>query len=890
MPDQDKTCVLIDANSLLYRAFFAIPHLSTSDGQPTNALFGFAGMLLKIIEQHKPSFCIAAFDAPVKTFRHEEYAEYKGTRKPTPDELKAQGAPARELAASLGILVLEEPGFEADDVVGACAVRAAAEGYQVIIFTGDMDELQLVNDQVSVASTSKGVSELVLYTPEKVHERYGLSPAQLVDYKALKGDTSDNIPGVPGIGDKTASKLISEFGSIDSLLENLDTLPEGRIKKSIAENREQLLMSRRLATIVTDIPLDLDFDALKNRKRAPGEAESLFRRLQFENLTRRMVAILPAETDTPQAAGDTRSFPEVKLVTTASDWANLLASIEQAPAFALSLQLEGQEVTGAGFSLGQDAWSVAAGADAGGQQSLLVEDGDFRISCYELANLFLKHQRKLVCHDHKRASLALGLGQKAGMPAHDTMLEAFLLQPGRGAYPENWLASRYLDMEMPAQATPGQAAAYRAWIAANSAPILLSGIQREELQSVYRDIELPLSPVLASMQDYGVRLDVDYLADFSQRLTRDIADLEMRIYAIAGEEFTIGSPKQLGEILFNRLGLPSGKKTKTGYSTSAEVLEWLAPDYEIASLVLEWREESKLKSTYADALPKLVNSSTGRLHTTFNQTGAATGRLSSSDPNLQNIPIKTELGRMIRAAFVSGEGKTLLSADYSQIELRLLAHLSEDEELVRCFREEEDIHTRTASALFGIPVAEVSSEQRRRGKTINFSVIYGKTDFGLSKELGIGVAEAREYIDTYFRQYPGVKVLTEKILEQARQSGYVSTIFGRKRWVPDLSARDHNIRSNAERAAFNAPLQGSAADIIKLAMISLDRKLDGFPARMLLQVHDELVFEADEGAESDLAELVRQEMEGVCDLRVPLVADVKYGKNWRDMQPLARVG
>lgn len=889
MPRQDKTCILIDANSLLYRAFFAIPHLSTSDGQPTNALFGFAGMLLKIIEQYTPAFCIAAFDAPVKTFRHEEFADYKGTRKPTPDELKAQAGPARELAESLGILVLEEPGFEADDVVGACAVRAAAEGYRVIIFTGDMDELQLVNDQVSVASTSKGVSELVLYTPEKVYERYGLSPSQFVDYKALKGDASDNIPGVPGVGDKTASKLISEFGSIDNLLENLDALPEGRIKKAIADNRDQLLMSRRLATIVTDIPLDLDFDALKNRNRAPGEAESLFRRLQFENLAKRLNAVLPAGQQILDDGQGGRKFPEVKDVSSASDWSTLLASIEKDPAFALSLQMDGPEVTGAGFSSGQDAWAVRIGSTDDNQQSLLLDDGKFELPLRQLADLALKYENKLICHDHKRAVLALGLAEKADKPARDTMLEAFLLQPGRGTYPEDWLASRYLDMDMP-QTGSTQEAALRAWVAANSAPLLLAGLQRESLETVYRDIELPLSPVLARMQHIGVKLDVDYLAEFSERLARDLADLEMRIYAIAGEEFTIGSPKQLGEVLFNRLGLPSGKKTKTGYSTSAEVLEWLAADYEIAALVLEWREGSKLKSTYADALPRLVNPHTGRLHTTFNQTGAATGRLSSSDPNLQNIPIKTELGRMIRAAFVSEEGKTLVSADYSQIELRLLAHLSEDDELVRCFREEEDIHTRTASALFGVPVGEVTPEQRRRGKTINFSVIYGKTDFGLSKELGIGVAEAREYIDTYFRQYPGVRALTEKILEQARQAGYVSTIFGRKRWLPELSARDHNVRSNAERAAFNAPLQGSAADIIKLAMISLGRSLAGHPARMLLQVHDELVFEVDEGAEQELAALVRREMEGVCRLHVPLVADVKCGKNWRDMQPLARVG
>jgi DNA polymerase-1 len=874
-----KKCILVDGNSLLYRAFFAIRYLSTRDGLPTNALYGFAGMLLKLLAEEEPDCVIVAFDAPEKTFRHEEYSDYKATRAPTPDELKQQAPLARELARALGFQVLEIPGYEADDIVGTCARLAERQGYDVLVVTGDLDELQLVSDRVKVAVTGRGVSDISVYDPQAVQERFGLSPEQFVDYKALKGDTTDNIPGVPGVGDKTASKLVAQFGGLDGLLARLDEVQPERLREAIRDSREQLEASRRLCRIVTDVPLEVDFASASPASRPPGEAEDLFRRLEFESLMSR----LPQAGEALQLPVEPRrELPDVRWVGSEDELHQVIERVRRSPgaAFVLEDPAGGERI----ISFGLDGDAVAVRLNGpGGQGGLGLDPGDgFRASPDCLRPLLEDPDACPVTFDLKRVcSLMAGCGVHVRAKADDLMLAGFLLQPGRGSYSLDWLAGRYLGG--PDSIPPGAAG----YVARELAGELLGRLKTEDLEGVYRDIELPLAPVLAAMERRGVMVDRARLEDLSDRMAAELAALESAIYEIAGQRFNIGSTKQLAEVLFEKLGLPSGRRTKTGYSTDAETLEALAVDYEIARLVLQWRELSKLKGTYADALPRLVRPDTGRIHTSYNQTGAATGRLSSSDPNLQNIPIRTDIGREIRAAFVAPPGRALVSADYSQIELRLLAHLSGDEELTRCFVEGEDIHTRTACALFGVSEQDVDAEMRRRGKTINFSVLYGKTDFGLARELGVSQAEAREYIEAYFRRYPRVKELSERILAEARETGWVRTMFGRKRWIPELNARDRNVRMNAERAAFNAPLQGSAADIIKLAMIRLEQQLRGTRTQMILQVHDELVFEAPEEELEAAASLARREMEGVCRLSVPLVVDVKAGSNWRDMSPCA---
>jgi DNA polymerase-1 len=873
-----KKCILVDGNSLLYRAFFAIRYLSTRDGLPTNALYGFAAMLLRLLAEEQPDCVIVAFDAPEKTFRHEEYADYKATRAPTPDELKQQAPLARDLARALGCQVLEAPGYEADDIVGTCARLAERQGYDVLVVTGDLDELQLVSDRVKVAVTGRGVSDITVYDRQAVQERFGLSPEQFVDYKALKGDPTDNIPGVPGVGDKTASRLVARFGGLDVLLEKLDEVEPEKLREALRASREQLKASRGLCRIVTDVPVQVDFEAADPSRRPPGEAEELFRRLEFESLIGR----LPPSGD---GAGSPREqerggLPEVRWIAGEEELREAIESVRRSPGAAFVLEEAG--AAGASLSFGLEGQALAVRLNGpGGQGGLGIGPGDgFRTSPDCLRPIVEDPAAAPATFDLKRVCTVMaGCGVEVRAKADDVMLAGFLLQPGRGSYSLEWLAGRYLGW--PDTIAGGMSG----FVARELARELGERLKAEELESVYRDIELPLAPVLAAMERRGVLVDRERLEELSERMAAELAALENAVYEIAGLRFNIGSTKQLAEILFEKLGLPSGRRTKTGYSTDAETLEALAVDHEIARLVLQWRELSKLKGTYSDALPRLVRPDTGRIHTSYNQTGAATGRLSSSDPNLQNIPIRTDIGREIRAAFVAPPGRALVSADYSQIELRLLAHLSGDEELTRCFVEGEDIHTRTACALFGVSERDVDPEMRRRGKTINFSVLYGKTDFGLARELGVSQAEARQYIDAYFRRYPRVRELNERILAEARETGRVRTMFGRKRWIPELGARDRNVRMNAERAAFNAPLQGSAADIIKLAMIRLEALLGGSSSQMILQVHDELVFEVPEGEVEAVASLARREMEGVCRLSVPLVVDVKAGPNWRDMSP-----
>ncbi|MEI6915511.1 MAG: DNA polymerase I, partial [Armatimonadota bacterium] len=680
---------------------------------------------------------------------------------------------------------------------------------------------------------------------------------------------------------------ILEFGSVEGLLARLDCLPAGRIKDAIVANQDQLKMSKQLATIITDMPLGIEFSSIPCCQRTPGEAEQLFRTLEFETLLKRLPAADTSNVALP-ASVNSISLPEPQIIGSQTELAQLLDTLKRQPNVSFWLDIDAHGSTERVAFGGEAFASVVSveGARVEAQQSLGCDlGGTFSVPVSVFKDIFESEAIPKSTHNVKRAQLALSrCGIELVGCVDDTMLAAFLLQPGRRSYEIDWIALQQFGFEMGEGASAEEKSALNGALVHCLTRHLSQRIGEQELDKVYREIEIPLAPVLGRMQQAGVVVDPDLLDTISRAMTQEIASLEGQIFELAGSEFSIGSPKQLGVILFEKLQLPSLKRTKTGYSTDAETLEGLVGTHEIAAKISQWRELTKLKSTYADTLPNLIDRKTRRVHSSLNQTGAATGRLSSSDPSLQNIPIKTELGRQIRAAFVAAPGCELLSADYSQIELRLLAHFSDDDELIRCFRENEDIHVHTAVGIFQVAAEDVTDEMRRRAKTINFSVIYGKSSFGLAKEFGVSVGEAQAYIEAYFSQYPRVKEFNQEVLDRARLDGYVTTLFGRKRWFPELQTRDHNVRANAERAAFNAPLQGTAADIVKLAMISLDNLLRELPGNMVLQVHDELVFDVDRGCADQIAPIVKREMESVCELKVPLIVDVKCGENWRDME------
>ncbi|MBP6963298.1 MAG: DNA polymerase I [Armatimonadetes bacterium] len=894
MPRTRRRVVVVDGNSLLYRAFFAMPGFSTLDNQPTNAVYGFTMMLLKLVQDESPDVLLVAFDAPAKTFRHEAFDQYKAHRKPTPDDLRSQAPLAREMVDAFNAPILEVPGFEADDLVGTVARTAEAEGYDVLIVTGDLDTLQLVDDHVSVLTTVKGVSETVTYDSKAVCERYGLRPDQLVDFKALKGDASDNIPGVPGIGDKSATKLIQEYGSLDNVLAHIDEIADSRARNALKAAPEMAEQSRHLARIVTDVPLDLDLEACGYRGPDFDSLRDLFKRLEFKSLLRR----LPDDslTDSQQSLFSPAERPTQYVdVRDPRALGDLLDRIREAGALVLRINTSSAHPV--------SAEPLGAGISVEGSGSYYVEFGSSGLSLDDLRPVLESTKIRTLAHNLKHEiQLLAAAGIELAGPRDDVMLSAYLLNAGRGSHSLADVALDYLGVELPARdprtgriPAPGGEWMTAQWFSAQadvirrSAPLLTEKLDREGLASLYAEIEMPLVPILADMELSGVVVDQAWLGALSRKLEHGINRLEVEIHRLAGMEFNIGSSKQLQEVLYDRLGLQAGKKTKTGYSTDAETLAMLAPTHEIVEKVLEYRELTKLKSTYADSLPKLVNERTGRIHTTLNQAITSTGRLSSSDPNLQNIPIKSEAGREIRRAFVASEGNLLVSADYSQIDLRILAHVSRDPELLKAYQDGRDIHARTATGLFGVSEDEVTPDMRRLAKTVNFSVIYGKTDYGLSRSLNIPTGVAREYIESYFRQYPGVKAYSADIVARAREAGYVETLLGRRRYLPELSSPNRTYREFAERAAANMPIQGTAADIMKLAMISVYRRLgeEGFSARMVLQVHDELVFDAPEAETERLAVMVRQAMEHAFELDVPLEVEVKVGPDWCSALPVS---
>ena len=868
-----KRLVIIDGYSLLYRAFFATRYLSTADGRPTNALYGFTQMLFGLLEKVQPQAIVVALDSPGKTFRHAAFAEYKGTRRETAEELKVQFPVARDLISALGIPSLEVTGYEADDVVGTISRLAEENGYDSTIVTGDLDALQLIDECVSVFTMKTGVTDTFTYGPKEVYERFGVTPEQIPDFKAIKGDTSDNIPGVPGIGDKGAAELIQAFGSVEGILDRFDELPPKYAKK-IEPAIESMKSSKFLATINREVPLSYNFEPFVLTPEELEAAKAWLEAYEFRTLHRRADTVLGAYLDgaAPRRAEATVESESIDV------------ELAQTSNYQELSKFVGDNKASVFF-----AAPVARDLFDDPVRKAYVAIGKQVVECSEQDALefISNHAGQTILHDAKSAYKRLDSASKEprlhGTPGFDSMLAAFVLQSSRSSYALRDLVQGYLDFQPPTK--PEEMAVALGMLE----PVLRDRLKKEDQERVLDEVELPLVPILTEMERFGIRADRSQLREFSKTLELEIERTTQRIFGLAGQEFTIGSPKQLGEVLFEKLQIPGGKKSKTGqWTTGVEVLSEIAPQYEIASEILSWRELTKLKSTYADALEKLIRDD-GRIHTTYTQIGAATGRLSSNDPNLQNIPIRTELGREIRKAFIPADGYRLLSLDYSQIELRVLAHMCGEPALTEAFEKHEDVHTVTAQHMFNLGEEPATKEQRRLAKMLNYAVLYGVSEYGLAQQLGSGfsVAEAKELIRVYNERFPSVKGFTEAIVQEAKSKGFTRTLLGRRRYFPDIHAAKIMERRAAERAAMNAPIQGTAADMLKLAMVDVRKRIDGKATRMLLNVHDELVFELASGEDS-LVEGIRTGMESALPLEVPVEVDAKVGANWNEMTEIQR--
>jgi DNA polymerase-1 len=880
-----RSIALIDAPGFVFRAFHALPPLSTADGQPTGAAYGFCNMLFRLIEELQPDYLAAVFDVG-RSFRKDLFDQYKANRPPQPPELKSQFPLVRKLLGAFRVPVVELEGFEADDLIATLTRQARADDIDVVIVSSDKDLMQLASDHVQLLDTMKNKR----FGPAEVTAKYGVSPDQLGDWLALVGDSSDNVPGIPGVGAKTATKLLQQYGSLEAVLAAAEEVSGKKLRQNLLDHAEQARLSRRLVELKHDCPVGLALGDLRHLEPDDERLRGLFEQLEFGRLRDRLQ---------PSTSLNREVYRTVTSVEGAREIADQVA---KSPRVALAVATaDGSArapLIGLGLCWGESqACYVPVGhAYLGAPRQLTLK----QLGDAGLLQLLEDARVPKTCHDSKAACVAL---RRAGVSLDgvddDPMLASYVLDPSRShqladlaldhlghqmlesrAHGARHDAVTELSLE---QATP--LFAERAEAALRLGGVLGESLAEEHaLRSLMRDVELPLSAILAQMEVHGCLVDVDALRQLSRKLGRQLDALEQRIQNEAGWPVNVGSPKQLQKLLFEQLGLTTGRKTKTGYSTDAEVLADLALEHPVAGWINEHRILAKLKSTYLDALPALVDRETGRLHTSYNQAVAATGRLSSSDPNLQNIPIRTDVGRQIRAAFVAPEGKVLLSADYSQIELRVLAHLSKDPVLVDAFQQGQDVHSRTAAEVFGVPAASVDAEQRRIAKAVNFGVIYGQTDFGLSRQLHIPRADARRYIEGYFERYAGVKRFMEQLIADARETGSVQTLLGRRRQVHEISARRHQARSAAERIARNTPIQGTAADLIKIAMIRVERELaqHGWQAPMILTVHDELVLEVDEDAVEQVGDVVREAMTSVMKLEVPLVVDVRSGRSWAE--------
>lgn len=873
--------VLIDGNSIAFRAFFALPPLQSSSGTYTNAVYGFTMMLMRVLEEEKPSHILVAFDAGRETFRHDDYKEYKGKRDKTPGELSEQFPLIHEVLDAFGIRHFELDRYEADDIIGTLAQAAEEQALPTRIVTGDRDLLQLVTEQVHVLVTRKGVTETDIYDLQAVQERYNLNPEQIVDLKGLMGDASDNIPGIPGVGEKTALKLLHQFGSVENVLENTDILPGKKLRERVKEHREQAVLSKRLATIFREVPIDFSLDDLRYTGFDPNRVIPLFRQLEFRQLLERLVG----EETEPE-------LEEVSFTMVECGQTGVWDSFLEQERLSLFVELSDSDY--------HQAELIGIALSDGETQLYLP----FEVArdWTSLATWLQDPKRQKIVYDSKRTRVAL---QRQGWVvdglAIDLFLASYLLDPSESGHELSDIARRKSKMVLPEdEAVYGKGAKRRQLEGEELAehlarktkamvqldPVVRAELQQADLERLLFELEQPLGAVLAKMEERGVKIDRERLEVLGQELQGQLDELTEEIHALAGGTFNINSPKQLGEILFDKLGLPVLKKTKTGYSTSADVLEKLAPQHEIVEKILHYRQVGKLVSTYVEGLLKVIHPQTGKVHTQFNQAITATGRLSSTEPNLQNIPIRLEEGRRIRQVFIPSEPDWLmLGADYSQIELRVLAHLSGDKNLCAAFLDNMDIHTRTAMDVFDVDKEEVTPLMRRQAKAVNFGIIYGISDFGLSQNLNISRKEAGQFIDRYFSSYPDVKKYMERVVEQARRDGYVTTLLHRRRFLPEINSRNFNRRSFAERTAMNTPIQGTAADIIKAAMVQLDRELvaRGLQSRMLLQVHDELIFEMPPEEQEPLIALVQEVMEGTIKLSIPLRVDISVGKTWYEV-------
>jgi DNA polymerase-1 len=870
-----KKLFLVDAMAHVYRAFFApMPQrLTGPDGTPTNVPFLFGNILRRLIKDYKPDYIGIVFDPPGATFRDKLFEQYKAQRQPMPDEMRVQLPFVKRLCEAMRLPILQFPGYEADDVIGAMAVQGAKKNLEVLVISNDKDMMQLVGKNVRTLRTGSGGAKAdVIVDREKVEEILGVPPEQVVDYMALLGDSIDNIPGAKGIGEKGAAELIKKYGSVENALDHAGEVSNKRYREALQQQREQVMMSKQLAKIATDVPLDLDLNTLERREPDVGALAALYRELGFNSLLKE----LGAEAAAPPAAAESETVIKTDYAqfSGVEEFRAHLAKLPSKQPLAVWLTLESGERESEGFGTRVTAIEVSSKASEG-RSVWMDEKGE---ALKTLAPLLADSKRPKIVHDAKLIHLLTG---RAAHIEHATQLYSYLLRPTTANHNFSDVVMRQFSAML--GSGPGERADYLQRLA----PALHAQVKEQDLEKVYEKIDLPLAPVLAEMERVGVRVDHKALDKMSHTMEKEVRRLEKEIWKLAGLEFNVNSPTQLAEILFDKLNLqPNARRGKAkARSTAAEVLEELSAQHPLPAKIIEYREIAKLKSTYVDALPKLIHPETGRLHTSFSQTGTATGRLSSSDPNLQNIPIRTELGREIRAAFVAEKGKVLLSADYSQIELRIMAHFSRDPVLCEAFRSGEDIHARTAQEVFGVGPLAQTAEHRRAAKAINFGIIYGLSPFGLAQQLGIPQKEAAQFINAYFARYRGVKEYLDTILAETRKSGVAKTLFGRIRPMPEINSPQMQLRNFAERTALNSPLQGTAADLIKMAMINIDRRLseEGFEAKMILQVHDELLFEAPAKEQHKLRKLVKEEMEGVHKLAVPIVVEIGVGPNWRDL-------
>ena len=866
----NEKIVLIDGHSILNRAFYGVPDLTNSEGLHTNAIYGFLNILFKILEEEKPEYLTVAFDVHAPTFRHEMYDEYKGTRKPMLEELRQQVPVMKEVLQAMGVKLIEQAGYEADDLLGTLSVLAEEKGMDVSIISGDRDLLQLATEKVKIRipKTKKGKTEIENYYAKDVEEKYFVTPKEFIDLKALMGDTSDNIPGVASIGEKTATKIITQFHSIENAYAHLDELKPPRAGKALQEQYDKAQMSKELATIHVHVPVSYDFEEAKLGNLYTEEAYVYFQKLEFKNLLSRFDMSAPENSiedsfkiiyakEDADAVFENAMHAEVVGISFGKNMGNVL------PLFA-----DAAEINHIGVSFGDEKiYTIYTGEEI--TFSYLKKKIEELTACVKTVSICsIKEALKWIIFANETS-------------AFDPIIASYLLNPLKSDYAFEDVAREQLNILIDDKMEEARKSCYTAYTAYKSVFSLSDRLKEKKMEHLFTDIEMPLAFTLFDMERAGVKVKAEELKVYGQQLGGKINELETEIYEIAGETFNINSPKQLGVVLFEHLNLPNGKKTKTGYSTAADVLEKLAPDYPIVSKILEYRQLAKLKSTYADGLANFIQED-GRIHGKFNQTVTATGRISSTEPNLQNIPVRMELGRLIRKVFVPEEDYVFVDADYSQIELRILAHCSGDESLISAYKEARDIHRITASQVFHIPFDEVTNLERRNAKAVNFGIVYGISSFGLSQDLSITRKEAGEYIDNYFKTYPGIKTFLDDTVAHAKEQGYVVTLFGRRRPVPELESGNFMQRSFGERVAMNAPIQGTAADIMKIAMIGVNRTLKEkqMKSKLVLQVHDELLIESYKDEVEEVKSILKREMEEAASLSVPLDIDMHTGNSW----------